>query len=170
MARVASLRPRRRPRAGARFSPSVPIIRGASESRFPKRWKWPRSATTRSTRWDPCLNHVLLHQTVIGLEAIEQFQLANDYPDVLVGCTGGGSNFAGLVFPFLGEQLRGGKKVSVVAIEPAACPSLTRGQVRLRFRRHGAPDAAYEDVHAWVRASRRRRFMPADCAITAWRP
>ncbi len=79
------------------------------------------------------LNHVLLHQTVIGQEAIAQLELANDYPDVIVGCTGGGSNFAGIVFPFLGNQLRGGKKVRIVAIEPAACPSLTRGRYAYDF-------------------------------------
>jgi len=74
------------------------------------------------------LNHVLLHQTVIGLEAMEQMALAGDEPDVIVGCTGGGSNFAGIAFPYVGRQLRGGRKVRVVAIEPAACPSLTRGR------------------------------------------
>jgi tryptophan synthase beta chain len=79
------------------------------------------------------LNHVLLHQTVVGQEAMKQLELANDYPDVLVGCTGGGSNFAGIVFPFLGAQLRGGKKVRVVAVEPAACPSLTRGKYAYDF-------------------------------------
>ena len=73
------------------------------------------------------LNHVLLHQTVIGQEAIRQMELAGDYPDVILACAGGGSNFAGLVFPFLGAQLRGGPKVRIVACEPAACPSLTRG-------------------------------------------
>jgi tryptophan synthase beta chain len=66
------------------------------------------------------LNHVLLHQTVIGLEARRQFELADDYPDVVVGCTGGGSNFAGAVFPFLGERLRGGPETRFVAVEPAA--------------------------------------------------
>src|SRR3970282_1556875 len=54
--------------------------------------------------------------------------MAGDYPDVIVGCTGGGSNFAGIAFPFLGAQLRGGKKLRIVAVEPAACPSLTRGK------------------------------------------
>jgi tryptophan synthase beta chain len=73
------------------------------------------------------LNHVLLHQTVIGREAMAQMEMANDYPDIVVGCTGGGSNFAGIAFPFIGAQLRGGSKVKVVAVEPAACPSLTRG-------------------------------------------
>ncbi len=74
------------------------------------------------------LNHVLLHQTIVGQEAALQLEQANDYPDVIVGCTGGGSNFGGIAFPFIGEQLRGGKKVRVVAVEPAACPSLTRGR------------------------------------------
>ncbi|MEO8039655.1 MAG: TrpB-like pyridoxal phosphate-dependent enzyme, partial [Betaproteobacteria bacterium] len=79
------------------------------------------------------LNHVLLHQTVIGQEAIAQMELANDYPDMIIGCTGGGSNFAGIVFPFLGAQLRGGKKVRIIAVEPAACPSLTRGRYAYDF-------------------------------------
>jgi tryptophan synthase beta chain len=79
------------------------------------------------------LNHVLLHQTVIGIEAIEQMQLANDYPDVVVGCTGGGSNFAGIAFPFIGAGLRGGAKPRIVAVEPAACPSLTRGKYAYDF-------------------------------------
>jgi tryptophan synthase beta chain len=79
------------------------------------------------------LNHVLLHQTVIGIEALRQFELANDYPDVVIGCTGGGSNFAGLVFPFLGEQLRGGRKVEVIATEPANCPTLTKGRYAYDF-------------------------------------
>jgi tryptophan synthase beta chain len=79
------------------------------------------------------LNHVLLHQTVIGQEAIAQLEVAGDYPDVIVGCTGGGSNFSGIAFPFLGAQLRGGAKVRVVAVEPAACPSLTRGRYAYDF-------------------------------------
>jgi tryptophan synthase beta chain len=79
------------------------------------------------------LNHVLLHQTVLGLEAMAQMELANDYPDVIVGCTGGGSNFAGIAFPFLGAQLRGGRKVRIVAVEPSACPSLTRGTYAYDF-------------------------------------
>jgi tryptophan synthase beta chain len=79
------------------------------------------------------LNHVLLHQTVIGKEAMTQFEMADDHPDVIVGCTGGGSNFAGIVFPFLGMQLRGGRKVRIVAVEPAACPSLTRGRYAYDF-------------------------------------
>ena len=79
------------------------------------------------------LNHVLLHQTVIGEEAIAQFELAGDYPEVIVGATGGGSNFAGITFPFIGAKLRGGPDVRIVAIEPAACPSLTRGRYAYDF-------------------------------------
>lgn len=79
------------------------------------------------------LNHVLLHQTVIGLEALRQFEHANDYPDIVIAPTGGGSNFAGICFPFLGEQLRGGHAVELIAVEPSACPSLTRGKYAYDF-------------------------------------
>ena len=79
------------------------------------------------------LNHVLTHQTVIGQEAIAQLEQTGDYPDIVVGCTGGGSNFAGIAFPFLGAMLRGGPKVEVIACEPAACPSLTRGRFAYDF-------------------------------------
>ena len=79
------------------------------------------------------LNHVLLHQTVIGQEAIKQMEMAGDYPDIVIGCAGGGSNFAGIAFPFLGAQLRGGQSVRAIAVEPAACPSMTRGQYAYDF-------------------------------------
>ncbi|MFM8548280.1 MAG: TrpB-like pyridoxal phosphate-dependent enzyme [Betaproteobacteria bacterium] len=79
------------------------------------------------------LNHVLMHQTIVGLEAIEQMQMAGAWPDVVVGCTGGGSNFAGIAFPFIGHGLRGGAKPRIVAVEPAACPSLTRGKYGYDF-------------------------------------
>jgi tryptophan synthase beta chain len=79
------------------------------------------------------LSHVLLHQTVVGQEAMLQLEMADDYPDVVVGCTGGGSNFAGIAFPFLGAQLRGGRSVRIVAVEPAACPTLTRGPYAYDF-------------------------------------
>ncbi|HLE82310.1 MAG TPA: TrpB-like pyridoxal phosphate-dependent enzyme, partial [Dehalococcoidia bacterium] len=73
------------------------------------------------------LNHVLMHQTVVGQEAKKQLEKAGDYPDILVGCVGGGSNFAGFVFPFLQDKLAGKTKTRVIAVEPEACPSLTRG-------------------------------------------
>ncbi len=79
------------------------------------------------------LNHVLLHQTIVGQEAMRQLEMAGDDPDIIIGCTGGGSNFAGIVFPFLGAQLRGGKKRRIIAIEPAACPSLTKGKFAYDF-------------------------------------
>ncbi len=79
------------------------------------------------------LNHVLLHQTVIGLECLKQMELAGEAPDVLVGCTGGGSNFAGMAFPFLGKNLRGEGSYRIVAVEPAACPTLTRGPYAYDF-------------------------------------
>jgi len=73
------------------------------------------------------LNHVLLHQTVIGLETLEQFEMADEYPDVIIGCAGGGSNFAGFAFPFIHKNLTEGKTTQVIAAEPAASPSLTKG-------------------------------------------
>jgi len=79
------------------------------------------------------LNHVLLHQTIIGQEARLQLEMADDYPDVVLGCTGGGSNFAGIAFPFIGERLRGGRETRILAVEPAACPSLTRGKYAYDF-------------------------------------
>ncbi|KAA9165728.1 TrpB-like pyridoxal phosphate-dependent enzyme [Amycolatopsis acidicola] len=79
------------------------------------------------------LNHVLLHQTVIGEEALKQFELAEDTPDLIVGCTGGGSNFGGLAFPFLREKLAGRIAPEILAVEPSACPSLTRGKYAYDF-------------------------------------
>jgi tryptophan synthase beta chain len=79
------------------------------------------------------LNHVCLHQTVIGQESIAQMEMAGDEPDVIVGCVGGGSNFAGMAFPFLRRVLRGEAKTRFVAAEPAACPTLTRGAYRYDF-------------------------------------
>ena len=73
------------------------------------------------------LNHVLMHQTVIGEEALKQMDLANEYPDVVIGCIGGGSNFAGIAFPFLRENLKNGKRTRLLAVEPTAAPSLTKG-------------------------------------------
>jgi tryptophan synthase beta chain len=79
------------------------------------------------------LNHVMLHQTVIGLETLKQLELAGEYPDVVIGCVGGGSNFAGLALPFVRDKITAGKKTRIVAAEPAACPSLTRGLYRYDF-------------------------------------
>jgi tryptophan synthase beta chain len=79
------------------------------------------------------LNHVLLHQTVIGLETIEQMALAEDEPDVVIACAGGGSNFAGLAMPYVGRNLKGQNHARIIAVEPAACPTLTKGQFRYDF-------------------------------------
>ena len=73
------------------------------------------------------LPHVLLHQTVIGIEALKQMDMAGEYPDVVIGCAGGGSNFGGIAFPFVRENLREGRRARIVAAEPSACPTLTRG-------------------------------------------
>ncbi len=94
------------------------------------------AATRDDTKYSlgSVLNHVLLHQTVIGLEAKKQMEMAGFYPDVVIGAVGGGSNFAGLSFPFLADKLRGEKpNLEVVAVEPTACPTLTEGEYRYDF-------------------------------------
>lgn len=78
------------------------------------------------------LNHVCLHQTVIGLEAKKQFELVGDYPDIVIGCCGGGSNLAGVSFPFLYDKIHG-KDLRIIAAEPASCPTLTKGEFRYDF-------------------------------------
>src|SRR5437763_5514083 len=88
------------------------------------------AATHEDTKYSlgSVVNHVLLHQTVIGLEAQKQMEMAGAYPDVVIGCVGGGSNFAGLTYPFIGDKLTGKQpKTRFIAAEPAACPTLTRG-------------------------------------------
>ena len=79
------------------------------------------------------LNHVMLHQTVIGLEAEKQMEMAGEYPDVVIACFGGGSNFSGIAFPFLRHKLTQGKDIRIMAAEPASCPKLTRGQFQYDF-------------------------------------
>ena len=79
------------------------------------------------------LNHVCLHQTVIGQECLEQLELAGEYPDVVIGCVGGGSNFAGVAYPFLRRKLREGLDTRFLAVEPSACPTLTRGEYRYDY-------------------------------------
>ena len=108
------------------------------------------------------LNHVLLHQTIIGEEALLQLAKVGETPDLLVGCTGGGSNFGGLMFPFLREKWAGRMTPEVRAVEPSSCPSLTQGDVCLRLRRHARHDAADEDAHARPRLRARpdpRRWL-----------
>jgi tryptophan synthase beta chain len=79
------------------------------------------------------LNHVLMHQTIIGLEALKQFEKVGDYPDVVIACFGGGSNFAGISFPFLKNNFTENKNTRVIAVEPASCPKLTRGTFQYDF-------------------------------------
>jgi tryptophan synthase beta chain len=79
------------------------------------------------------LNHVILHQTIIGQEAILQMEKAGDYPDVVVGCFGGGSNFSGISFPFLREKLLNKKNIRLMTVEPASCPKLTKGKFMYDF-------------------------------------
>jgi tryptophan synthase beta chain len=74
------------------------------------------------------LNHVMLHQTIIGLESIKQMEMAGEEPDIIIACAGGGSNFAGISFPWLGQTFRGGRKYQIIAVEPEAAPSMTRGR------------------------------------------
>ena len=79
------------------------------------------------------LNHVCLHQSVIGIEAIKQMEMAGEDPDVIIGCAGGGSNFAGIAFPFIQRKIKEGRKYRIIAVEPESCPSLTKGELRYDF-------------------------------------
>lgn len=79
------------------------------------------------------LNHVMLHQTVIGLEAKKQMDMVDDYPDILIGCVGGGSNFSGISYPFVRDKMKDNKDIDIVAVEPTACPTLTGGDFRYDF-------------------------------------
>lgn len=79
------------------------------------------------------LNHVALHQTVIGLEAEKQMEMAGDYPDIVIGCFGGGSNFSGIAFPFMRHNFAGERHTTFIAAEPASCPKLTRGVMQYDF-------------------------------------
>ncbi|NUM31487.1 MAG: TrpB-like pyridoxal phosphate-dependent enzyme [Bacteroidetes bacterium] len=93
------------------------------------------AATSDTTKYSlgSVLNHVLMHQTIIGLEAEKQFEIAGDFPDIVIAPFGGGSNFAGISFPFLRHKLTSGKNVRCIASEPASCPKLTKGQFRYDF-------------------------------------
>ena len=79
------------------------------------------------------LNHVMLHQTIIGLESQKQFEKIDEYPDVVIGCCGGGSNLAGLSFPYIKDKIDGKKEVEIIAVEPSACPTLTKGKFEYDF-------------------------------------
>ena len=94
-----------------------------------------RAATTEGINYalGSVLNHVLLHQTVIGQEAVKQLEMTGDFPDIVIAPFGGGSNFAGIAFPFLRYNFQEGKKVRCIAVEPASCPKLTKGEFRYDF-------------------------------------
>jgi tryptophan synthase beta chain len=94
-----------------------------------------KAATTEGTNYSlgSVLNHVLMHQTVIGQEAIKQLEMAGDFPDIVIAPFGGGSNFAGISFPFLGLNFRENKNIRCIAVEPASCPKLTKGEFRYDF-------------------------------------
>ncbi len=101
------------------------------------------------------LNHVLLHQTVVGEETLKQMEMADEYPDVVIGCVGGGSNYAGLAFPFLREQMTNGQEARFVAVESTACPTMTKGAYAYDYgdTAHLAPIAKMDTVgHTFVPA------------------
>jgi tryptophan synthase beta chain len=93
------------------------------------------AATHENTKYalGSVLNHVMLHQTVIGLEAKLQMDMVDDYPDVIIGCVGGGSNFSGISYPFVRDKMKDNRDIDIVAVEPTACPSLTGGDFRYDF-------------------------------------
>nr|WP_281491981.1 TrpB-like pyridoxal phosphate-dependent enzyme [Desulfosarcina cetonica] len=126
--------------------------------------------TTGKTRYSlgSVLNHVMLHQTIIGLETKKQFDIAGDYPDIVIGCAGGGSNFAGLAFPFVLDKING-RQIEIYPVEPKACPSLTRAPLpTITGIRPDTP--RFYPCTAWGTISCPRPFMPAACVTTAWRP
>ena len=141
-----SARPRTRTRAArrSRRTPTRPARSGIAISEAVE-----DAATRDDTKYalGSVLNHVLLHQTVIGQEAQKQLDQAGAYPDVVVGCTGGGSNFAGIAFPFVADKAAG-KALRIVAAEPAELPVADARPLRLRLRRHRADDAAAAHAHA----------------------
>ena len=149
---------RTRTRPAASASPS------ARPSRTPSR----RAEDTRYSLGS-VLNHVLLHQTIIGLEAKKQLkQDRREYPDVVIGCAGGGSNFAGLAFPFVRDKINGQEDRDHPR-RADVLPDDDPRAVRLRLRRHRQDDAAAADVHARPRLRARSRSTRAACATTAWR-
>lgn len=101
------------------------------------------------------LNHVLMHQTVVGQEAKKQFEMADEYPDIAIGCIGGGSNFSGFVLPFVRDKIVDGQEIRIVAVEPTACPSLTKGLYTWDYgdTAHAAPIAKmYTLGHTFIPA------------------
>ncbi len=142
----------RRPRDARASNPTRPA---ASASRSPRRSRTRRRATTPRYSLGSVLNHVLLHQTVIGQEAHRADGARRRVPATSsIGCVGGGSNFAGLAFPFIREKIAG-REIDVLACEPAACPTLTRGLFAYDFGDTGKLTPLVADAHA------RPRLRPA---------
>ncbi len=147
-ARCVALAVERDGSRAARSSRSAPTTPAASASRSSEAVEIAAQRDDTKYALGSVLNHVLLHQTVIGLEAMEQMEMAGDYPDVIVGCTGGGSNFAGIVFPFLGRAAARRQEGRHRRGRARGLPQPDARPVRLRLRRHRAPDAAHQDAHA----------------------
>jgi len=116
------------------------------------------------------LNHVLLHQTIIGLETKKQFEKIGEYPDVVIGCVGGGSNFAGLAMPFIRDKIVDGKETRIIAVEPEACPTVTRGLYRYDFGDTACTTPLILMHTLGATTSSRPLFMPEAFVITAWLP
>ena len=175
-ARSCRARPRRR-RAGGRSSSEHPDSPGSLGIAISEAVEDAAGREDTAYSLGSVLNHVLLHQTVIGQEALAQMELAGAFPDVVVGCVGGGSNFAGLAFPFLREKIAG-REIDVLACEPAACPTLTRGVFAYDFGDTSKLTPLVADAHARPRLRpradpRRRAALPrrraADLAARAGR-
>ena len=131
-ARRLSRHPRPRPKPAEGSWNVTPTARARWGSQSPRPWKRPQKTRRSNYSLGSVLHHVLLHQTVIGLEAREQLALAGEKPDYLVGCVGGGSNFGGLVLPFLPEKLND-PALTLIGVEPTACPTMTRGRYAYDF-------------------------------------
>ena len=153
----------RHPRQG----PRPPRLAGHRHQRG--RWSAAPPTTTPSTRWARCSTMCCCTRPSSARKPWLQLEMAGDDPDVVVGCTGGGSNFAGIAFPFIGQQLRGGKKAPHRGRRAAACPSLTRGKYAYDFGDTGHLTPLTK-MHTLAAPSRRRASTPAACATTAWRP
>ncbi len=148
MGRDASQAPAtRRSRAG-RFSPSRPDSPGSLGIAISEAVEVAAKNPDTKYALGSVLNHVLLHQTVIGIEAIEQMEMADAYPDVVIGCAGGGSNFAGIAFPFIGKKLKDKQKYAHPRRRARRVPVADAGKIRFRLRRHRASDAARQDAYA----------------------
>ncbi len=128
------------------------------------------AVTTPDTKYalGSVLNHVMLHQTIIGLEAQKQMEKIGEYPDIVIGCAGGGSNFAGLALPFILDKING-KQVQVIAVEPASCPTMTKGPFVYDFG-DTVQMTPCCPCTAWDMPLYRPPSMPAGFVTTAWPP